>query len=105
MDVLTLVRVIHDHDEATVRTILRAAFAALEPGGTLVLAEPMAATKGAETMGDAYFGFYLLAMGNGRARSPARLSELLREAGFVSPTIVPTRIPLQTSLLVARKTN
>ena len=51
--------------------------AALPPGGTLLLAEPMAGTPGAEPVGDAYFGFYLLAMGSGRpahagrARPPA----------------------------------
>jgi demethylspheroidene O-methyltransferase len=43
------------------------------PGGTLLIAEPMAGTSPAPSrIGDAYFGFYLLAMGSGRPRSPAR---------------------------------
>ena len=49
--------------------LLRAVHAALEPGGTVLIAEPMAGTPGAEPMGDAYFGLYLLAMGHGRVRS------------------------------------
>ena len=73
-DLITLVRVVHDHDDAEALTVLRAVRAALPPGGTLLLAEPMAQTPGAEPVGDAYFGFYLLAMGRGRPRSAARQS-------------------------------
>ena len=100
-DVATLVRVIHDHDDVTARGILAAARAALPPGGTLLLAEPMAATPGAEAMGDAYFGLYLLAMGSGRARTPADLTRFLREAGFARVRQAPTHTPLLTGLLVA----
>jgi demethylspheroidene O-methyltransferase len=101
-DIASLVRVIHDHDDVTVARILAAARAALPPGGTLLLAEPMAGTKGAEAMGDAYFGLYLLAMGSGRARSPAVLTRLLHAAGFTSVRALPTHTPLLTGLLVAR---
>ena len=75
---------------------------ALPDGGTLLLAEPMAYTSGAAVMSDAYFGFYLLAMGSGRARSAARLTGLLTACGFGSVRHLPTWLPLQTSLLVAR---
>lgn len=102
-DIVTLVRVIHDHDEQRALTILRSIHAALPPGGTLLLAEPMAGTPGAEAMGDAYFGFYLLAMGRGRARTAAQLSALLTQAGFSSIRAVPTRIPLQVRMLVATR--
>lgn len=101
-DVVSLVRVIHDHDDATAAHILRAARAALPAGGTLLLAEPMAGTRGAEAMGDAYFGLYLLAMGRGRARTAARLTELLRAAGFGRVRARATHTPLLTGLLVAR---
>ena len=63
---------LHDHDDAAALALLRAARAALPPDGTLLLAEPMAGTPGAEPMGDAYFGFYLLAMGSGRPRTAER---------------------------------
>ncbi len=101
-DVATLVRVVHDHDDATVRQLLAAIRQALVPGGTLLLAEPMADTPGAQAMGDAYFGFYLLAMGSGRPRSRDQLATLLTDAGFVAIRSLPTRIPLQTSVLLAR---
>jgi demethylspheroidene O-methyltransferase len=74
----------------------------LPAGGTLLLAEPMSDTPGAEPMGDAYFGFYLLAMGSGRARSADELATLLRQAGFGRIRQRSTRMPLQTRLIVAR---
>lgn len=102
-DVATLVRVIHDHDDADAMTILHAVHAVLPPGGTLLLAEPMAGTRGAEAMGDAYFGFYLFAMGRGRPRREDELTSMLRAAGFDAVQRVPTRMPLQAQLLVARR--
>ncbi|MEO8524966.1 MAG: methyltransferase [Caldimonas sp.] len=101
-DIVTLVRVLHDHDDARVMTLLRAVLKALPPGGTLVVAEPMAQTPGAEAMGDAYFGFYLLAMGRGLPRTCARLIEMLGAAGFEAIRSLATAQPLQTRLLVAR---
>jgi demethylspheroidene O-methyltransferase len=100
-DIASLVRVIHDHDDAHALVILRAVHAALPPGGTLLLAEPMAGTKGAEAMGNAYFGFYLLAMGRGRPRRAEELTAMLNAAGFDAVRRLPTRMPLQTQLLVA----
>ncbi len=101
-DLVSLVRVIHDHDEAGALTILRAVRAALPASGTLLLAEPMSGTPGAEPIGDAYFGFYLLAMGRGRPRTPEELTTLLQASGFGDVKQVPTRTPMVTSLLVAR---
>lgn len=101
-DVATLVRVIHDHDDDKALAILKAAYAALQPKGTLVIAEPMAGTRGAKAMGDAYFGLYLLAMGSGRPRSRAGLLALVREAGFRSAQILRSRRPLLVSVLIAK---
>ena len=101
-DLISLVRVVHDHEDDRVLLLLRAVRAALPPGGTLLLAEPMAGARGAESVGDAYFGLYLLAMGTGRARTPAVLHSMLREAGFARIRTVPTATPLQTGLIVAR---
>jgi demethylspheroidene O-methyltransferase len=101
-DVVSLVRVIYDHDDMPALAILRAARRALPTGGTLLLAEPMAGTAGAERMGAAYFGMYLLAMGSGRSRSAAELSALLGQAGFDRIRVRPTALPLQAGLLVAR---
>jgi demethylspheroidene O-methyltransferase len=101
-DVVSLVRVIHDHDDPAALGILRAAHRALPPGGTLLLAEPMAGTSGAEPIGDAYFGFYLMAMGRGRARTQAELFALLRDAGFTGMRRLPTHTPLLVSVIVAK---
>src|SRR5208337_2655476 len=62
-DVATLVRVLHDHDDDEARAILAAVRGALPRKGEIVVAEPMAGIRGADPVGDAYFGFYLLAMG------------------------------------------
>ena len=100
-DLISLVRVVHDHDDAVVAALLRAARQALAPGGTLLLAEPMADTPGAEPVGHAYFGFYLLAMGRGRSRSAAELQSMLRDAGFTRIARHPTRLPMVVSVLTA----
>jgi len=101
-DIISLVRVIHDHDEARVGTILGAARRALPPGGTLLIAEPLAETPGAEPIGAAYFGFYLLAMGRGQARSIGRLAAVLSRAGFVDVRQIRTDTPMLTGLVTAR---
>lgn len=102
-DLVTFVRVLHDHDDARVERLLAAAHAALAPGGTLLIAEPLAGTPGAERMGDAYFGLYLWAMGSGRPRSSAELAAMLQRAGFAPPVERPTRVPLQTRVLASRR--
>ncbi len=102
-DVVSLVRVIHDHDDPAARRILQAAHQALLPGGTLLLAEPLSGTAGAEPVGDAYFGFYLMAMGRGRTRTPAELTALLHGCGFQGVRQHPTRTPLLVGVLTACK--
>ena len=102
-DVATLIRVIFDHDDARVKTLLRHVFSALEPGGSLILAEPMANTPGQEAMGDAYFGFYLLAMGRGRPRSQAEITQMLIDTGFEAVRLLPSAIPLNAQILHCKK--
>jgi demethylspheroidene O-methyltransferase len=101
-DSAIVLRVLHDHDDAVVTRLLATLRATLPPGGTLLLAEPMAHTPGAEAMGGAYFGFYLLAMGQGRPRSAARFEEFLTQAGFISIRMHATRMPMLTRLMSAR---
>ncbi|MDP3202449.1 MAG: methyltransferase [Hydrogenophaga sp.] len=102
-DLVTLVRVAHDHPNSDVRTVLRAIFDALPLGGTLLLAEPMAQAGGAPEPSDPYFHFYLMAMGSGRLRTPAELTALMQEAGFTHVERVPNAMPLHAQLLVGRK--
>ena len=100
-DAISLVRVIYDHDDDAVRRLLARVREALPPGGTLILAEPMAETPGMARVGDAYFNFYIMAMTHGRPRSAGRLAELLREAGFGRIRVRPTRRPFLTGLMTA----
>lgn len=102
-DLVTLVRVLHDHDDAPALALLRRIHAVLPDGGRLLIAEPMAQTPGSEPSGDAYFGFYLLAMGSGRPRSMDEIGALLREAGFASVRPVGTRLPLTVRAIVATR--
>jgi demethylspheroidene O-methyltransferase len=100
-DLITLVRVLHDHDDAPALALLRAVHAALPPGGRLLIAEPMAGTPGAEPAGDAYFGLYLLAMGSGRPRTPREIGAMLAAAGFRTSRLVATALPLTCRVMIA----
>lgn len=102
-DLITLVRVLHDHDDAAALVLLRAVHAALPAGGRLLVAEPMAGTRGARASGDAYFGLYLLAMGSGRPRTPGEIRAMLLAAGFASARAVRTALPLTCRAIVARR--
>lgn len=100
-DIVSFVRVLHDHDDAAVLSMLRGARDALPPHGTLLIAEPMADTPGAEPIAGAYFGFYFLAMGQGRCRTPHALRQLLGQAGFDRVRLLPTRLPMLARVLIA----
>ena len=101
-DIVSLIRVIHDHDDDVALAILSAAWQALEAGGRLLLAEPMAGTAGGGGVA-AYFAFYLLAMGSGRPRRAEELTALLHTAGFTDVRVLPTRHPILVRVLVASK--
>lgn len=100
-DVITLVRVLLDHDDESVLRLLQQVRAALEPGGVLLIVEPFSGVPGAETVGDAYFGLYLRAMGRGRARRSDELQALLAKAGFNHSRVHRTRYPVYAGLISA----
>lgn len=97
-DCITLVRILHDHDDEPALQLLSRIRRTLLPGGLLIIAEPMAATPGVEAMGDAYFGLYLWAMRSGRPRGRNEINALLTAAGFAPLRMVRTSQPLITSL-------
>ncbi len=101
-DLVSLVRIAHDLDDADLDALLAKVWAVLPPGGILLLAEPMAGTVGAERVG-AYFAMYLMAMGSGRPRTFEDLSHRLYAAGFVRVRQVATQRPMLTGLIVAQK--
>jgi demethylspheroidene O-methyltransferase len=101
-DAISLVRVCYDHPDETVLALMRKARAALPPGGALFVSEPMSGGDRPDRAGDAYFGLYTLAMGSGAPRSPARLMEMMREAGFEATRHLPTARPFLASVVAAR---
>lgn len=101
-DVVTLVRVLHDHDDGPALKLLQNVRAALPSGGRLVIAEPLAGVRGAKRMGDAYFGMYLWAMGRGKPRTFEEVRALLRQAGFPVARLRRTRNPLLVSCITAQ---
>lgn len=101
-DLITLVRILHDHDDDRIRLLLKRIRATMAPDATLIIAEPMAETRGAEPAGDAYFGLYLWAMGTGRPRTCEALSDFLKQAGFSNIREHRTRQPLLVRVLSAK---
>jgi len=101
VDLISLVRIAHDHSDEVVQVLLRKIYLALPSKGTLLLAEPMANPKGAKH--DAYFHFYLLAMGEGRLRTPEQLSKMMVQAGFDRVRLLDNPMPMHTRILIAQK--
>lgn len=101
-DLITLVRVLLDHDDSKVVRLLRACRAAIPGDGTLLIAEALADDRGADRMGSAYFSIYLLAMGRGKPRSFDHLASLLRAAGFKTITLRMGRRVLRTGIVIAK---
>lgn len=102
-DTLSLVRVLYDHPDTLVDTLLAKAFAALPPGGRLIVSEPMSGGAKPDPQTDIYFAIYTMAMRTGRTRSAAEISQALAQAGF---SVVPPRAaprPFITSVIEARR--
>lgn len=102
-DLVTLVRVLHDHDDATVLALLQKVWHILPSGGRILVAEPMRLPQGEAEVVDPYFHFYLLAMGEGRLRSPSDIARLLTASGFSGVETVPTAMPIHAQLVTAQK--
>jgi len=98
-DVATLIRIAHDHDDASVKILLAAVARMLPPGGTLILAEPLSGLAATAPVADAYFSLYFAAMGQGRTRNPDEIRRMARDAGFASVEVVATRNPVVSGML------
>jgi demethylspheroidene O-methyltransferase len=102
-DAISLVRVLYDHSDDTVRMLLAKVHAALESGGRLIVAEPMSGGTRPMRSTDAYFAVYCMAMRTGRVRSADEIANLLTEAGFSDVQPVRTARPFITGVVTARK--
>lgn len=82
VDAISLIRVLYDHDDASVAALLAKIFEALPPGGRLLISEPMSGGDRPDPITDVYFAFYTLAMRTGRTRSAATISQMCEAVGF-----------------------
>jgi demethylspheroidene O-methyltransferase len=103
-DVVTLIRVAHDHDDDVVRLAFHNIYQCLRNGparpSVFILAEQMSGNRDTAPVTDAYFNLYFAAMGQGRTRTSAELIEMAREAGFTRHRTPKTRNALITSMIV-----
>lgn len=102
-DAISLVRVLYDHDDATVLDLLRKCHAALPEAGRLIISEPMLGDPAPERAGDVYFALYTLAMQTGQARSASRIAQMCQEAGFAQAHHPKAARPFVTRCLVVNK--
>ena len=79
-DTVTLLRLLHDRDDAAVSALLDRVAAILPPHGRLIIAEPMA--RDGYDAQTSYFAAYFAAMRSGRLRNPREISALLAAAGL-----------------------
>jgi demethylspheroidene O-methyltransferase len=99
-DAVSLIRVVHDHDDDVVLALLHSIRAVLPHGGTLIVAEPLSGNSATAPVTDAYFNLYFAAMGSGRTRKPEEIERLAKTAGFSQCRQVATAMPLITGMLV-----
>ena len=90
-DLITLVRVLHDHDDEPAARLLSAVRRALAPGGRVAVIEQMG---GRSAVSDAFFNLYLVGMGAGRVRTPTEIAAMMRRAGFARTRRIATPTPL-----------
>jgi demethylspheroidene O-methyltransferase len=102
MDIISIVRVIHDHDDDSVLALLRNIRRSCATGTTLLIAEPFAGRADLARITDAYFNLYFAAMGQGRTRTPQNVAQLAAQAGFEGLKIWRTNIPLITGLITLK---
>ncbi len=102
-DAISLIRVLYDHSDETIRNLLARVFEALPSGGTLIVSEPMTGGTKPHKPGDVYFALYTLAMTTGKARSGGEISDFLGKTGFQSIKHYPSARPFVTSCITAKK--
>ncbi|MCC1481477.1 methyltransferase domain-containing protein [Roseibaca sp. Y0-43] len=102
-DAISLVRVLYDHADATVAALLAKVYAALPPGGRVLVIEPMSGGAKPDPQTDVYFAVYTLAMQTGRTRSAAEIGAALAKAGFTQISTPKAARPYVTGVVEARK--
>ena len=94
---------LYDHDDGVVKNLLSKVFDTLPPGGTILISEPMSGGVHPNKSGDAYFGFYTMAMTTGRPRDILTHKMNLSEIGFENIKIHKGTRDFITSVISAKK--
>ena len=102
-DIIFLNRVLYDHNDMIVELLIRKIYDALSPGGQLIISEPMAGNEKPTRSGDAYFGFYTLAMTSGKPRSKNEHFKVLKKIGFIHLKFLKGTNDFVTSVIIAKK--
>ena len=102
-DAISLIRVLYDHSDDTVRGLLSKIFDTLPDGGRLIISEPMSGGPKPERAGDVYFAFYTMAMRTGKTRSSQEISRFCADAGFERITAPTALRPFVTSVITCVK--
>ena len=100
-DTISLIRVLYDHDDATVAGLLAKVHATLPTGGLVLVSEPMSGGDRPDPATDVYFAIYTLAMRTGRTRSADEIAKLLGATGFSDLRLRPGDRPYVTSVVTA----
>ncbi len=100
---ISLIRVLYDHADDSVGTLIAKVFNALPLGGKILISEPMSGGDRPDPTTDVYFAIYTLAMRTGRTRSAVEIGGLLNAAGFADVRLHPGDRPYVTSAVTAVK--
>lgn len=102
-DAISLIRVLYDHSDASVTSLIDKVFNALPSGGVILVSEPMSGGDRPDPATDVYFAIYTLAMRTGRTRSAIEIGRLLSAAGFTNVRLRRGDRPYVTSAVTAVK--
>lgn len=102
-DAISLIRVLYDHADDTVRSLLSKIYDTLPPGGRLIISEPMSGGAAPEAAGDVYFAFYTMAMRTGKTRSANDIAALCAASGFGAISTPRALRPYVTSVVTCVK--
>lgn len=102
-DAISLVRVLYDHDDSTVRRLLSSVHEALPHGGRLIVSEPMSGGAKPDSITDVYFAIYTMAMQTGRTRSSDEIATMLTETGYLNIRKCKVNRPFITTVITAER--
>jgi SAM-dependent methyltransferase len=102
-DVVFLSNIVHGENEQSVRTLLKAVYDALEPGGVIVIKDHILDACGTKPAVGAVFSMFMLLTTGGRDYTIPELTNWLLDVGFEQPEVVELSPELVSRLAIARR--